>query len=128
LPVWYNCYMSTSLDVVAIGDTTQDIFLKMSVGSLQCDINDANCHLCFDYGDKIVVDQKTDIAAVGNAANHAMGVSRLGLQSALYTVVGDDDQGHKSLSVLKENKVKTDYVVFDKKHGTNLSIVINFRS
>lgn len=120
--------MSTSLDVVAIGDTTQDIFLKMSEGSLQCDVNDANCHLCFDYGDKIAVDQKTDIPAVGNAANHAIGVARLGLKSALYTVVGDDDQGHKALSVLEENKVTTDYVVFDKKNGTNLSIVINFRS
>lgn len=121
-------HMSVHLDVIAIGDTTQDIFLKMHDASLQCGLDGGNCKICFDYADKIAVDQKTDIPAVGNAANHAIGVARLGLQSALYTVVGDDDQGHKALSVLQDNKVATSYVTFDKDRGTNLSIVINYRS
>lgn len=115
-------------DVIAIGDTTQDIFLQMSDASLQCDLDGNNCKICFDYADKIAVEKKTDIAGVGNAANHAIGVARLGLRSALYTVVGDDDQGHKAKRILEENKVDTKYVMFDKKRSTNLSIVINFRS
>lgn len=115
-------------DVVAIGDTTQDIFLKMNDASVQCDIDGENCKILFDYADKIAVEQKTDVPAVGNAANHAIGIARLGLKSAIYTVVGDDDQGKKAESVFKENGVDTDYLSFDKKHGTNLSIVINFRS
>ena len=115
-------------NVIAIGDTTQDIFLKMSDASLQCGLDGANCKICFDYADKIAVNQKTDVPCVGNAANHAIGISRLGLQAALYTVVGDDDQGHKAQQVLEQNKVNTEYVTFDKKNGTNLSIVINYKS
>jgi len=115
-------------DVIAIGDTTQDIFLKMSDASLQCDVSTDQCKICFDYADKIAVDTKTDIPAVGNAANHAIGISRMGLAAALYTVVGDDDQGHKTQEVLKKNGVAADYVVLDSEHGTNLSIVINHKS
>lgn len=116
------------LDVLAIGDTTQDIFLEMSDASLQCDLDGKNCRLCFDYANKIAVDRKTDVPAVGNAANHAVGAARLGLKAGLYTVVGDDVQGHLAADVLTENKVATDYVVFDSERGTNFSAVINFKS
>jgi sugar/nucleoside kinase (ribokinase family) len=119
---------NTTFDVVAVGDTTQDIFLQMSDASLQCGLDGKNCKICFDFADKIAVDKKTDIPAVGNAANHAIGVARLGLRSALYAVVGEDAQGKRAKEVLEENKVDTRYLTFDQKHGTNLSIVINFRS
>ena len=125
----YNEHMNIpSLDVLAVGDTTQDIFLKMHEAGLQCDLDGNNCKICFDYADKIAVEKKTDIPAVGNAAKNAIGVARLGLKAALYTVVGDDDQGHKAKSVLEENHVATDYVAYDKERGTNLSIVINYKS
>jgi len=114
-------------DVIAIGDTTQDVFLLMSDASLQCDLDGENCRLCFDYADKIAVDKKTDISAVGNAANNAIGVARLGLRSAIYTVVGDDVQGRIAKDVLQENGVEVQYVVFDKEHGTNFSAVINYK-
>ncbi len=115
-------------DVIAVGDTTQDVFLEMSDASLQCDKDDDNCKICFDYADKIAVDKMTDVPAVGNAANHAIGISRMGLRSGLYTVVGDDDQGHKAQEILARNGVDTRYVAFDKDHGTNFSAVINFKS
>lgn len=115
-------------DVIAIGDTTQDIFLNMHDASLQCDMDGANCKICFDFANKIAVEGKTDIPAVGNAANHAIGVSRLGLASAIYTVVGYDDQGEKTREIFTQNKVDTRYLAFDKEHGTNLSVVISFRA
>ena len=118
----------SEFDVIAIGDTTQDIFLEMSDVNVQCDINEKNCQLCFDYADKIAVDKKTDIAAVGNAANNAIGVARLGLRSAIYTVVGEDDQGRKAEAVFKENGVDPSYLSFDKEHGTNLSVVVNVKA
>lgn len=117
----------TTFDVIAVGDTTQDIFLKMTDASLQCDLDGKNCRLCFDYADKIPVDQKTDIPAVGNAANHAIGIARLGLRSTIYTIVGDDEQGHHSKKVFEDDAVNTEYISFDKKRGTNLSVVINFK-
>lgn len=114
-------------DVVAIGDTTQDVFLEMSDASVQCDLDGENCKISFDYADKIAVDRKTDVPAVGNAANNAIGVARLGLKASIYTIVGDDVQGHLAAEVFKENKVDTANVVFDQAHGTNLSVVINYR-
>jgi len=114
-------------DVIAIGDTTQDIFLQMSDASVHCDLDGHNCRICFDYADKIGVDKKTDIPAVGNAANHAIGVARLGLRAGVYTVVGNDEQGEKAKQVFAENNVDARYVTFDENRGTNLSIVINYR-
>ncbi len=116
------------MDIVAVGDTTEDIFLGLHDASLQCDIDGANCKLCLDYADKIAVESKVIIPAVGNAANHAIGVARLGLSSALYTVLGKDDQGEKAKMILEQNRVDTSFLSFDEKHGTNLSIVINFRT
>lgn len=113
--------------MIAIGDTTQDIFLGMSEASLQCDMNGKECKICFDYADKIAVDTKTDIPAVGNAANHAIGIARQDLRVALYTIVGDDVQGHLAHDVLHDERVSTDYVQFDAKHGTNFSAVINYK-
>jgi len=119
---------STTFDVIAIGDTTQDIFLGMTDATGQCDLDGDNCRICFDYADKIAVDTKTDVPAVGNAANHAVGIARMGLRSAIYTVVGDDVQGHLSEDVFRENGVDPRYLAFDKEHGTNFSCVINFNA
>lgn len=116
------------MDVVAVGDTTEDIFLGLHDASLQCDIDGANCKLCLDYADKIAVESKTVIPAVGNAANHAIGIARLGLQAGLYTVVGNDDQGKKAKEILDQNHVDISFLTFDEQRGTNLSIVINFRT
>ncbi len=116
-----------SFDIVAVGDTTQDIFLEMDDLSVMCDLDGDNCRICFDYADKIPVNKKTDIPAVGNAANNTIGIARLGLRAGIYTVVGNDEQGQKAKGVFAENNVDTRYVEMDDVHGTNLSIVINYR-
>lgn len=120
--------MNKAFDVIAIGDTTQDVFLQMSDASLQCDVDGKNCRLCFDYAEKIGVDKKTDVPAVGNAANHAIGVARLGFRAAIYSVVGDDTQGKISKDVFAENGVDTSYLTFDSQHSTNFSTVINYKA
>ncbi len=117
----------TAFEVIAIGDTTEDIFLEMHDASVQCDLDGENCRISFDYADKIAVEKKTDIPAVGNAANHAIGAARLGLRASVYTVVGDDEQGQRARHIFAENNVDPRYVVFDQMRGTNLSVVINYR-
>lgn len=115
------------MDVIAVGDSTQDIFLGMHEASVQCDLDGHNCRICFDYAEKIPVDTKTNVPGVGNAANHAIGISRLGLQATLYTVIGNDAQGEEAKKVFEREKVDTRHVVTDTAHGTNLSVVINYR-
>ncbi len=114
--------------MIAIGDTTQDIFLGMSEASVQCNLDGEKCIICFDYANKIPVDSKTDVPAVGNAANHAIGIARQNLRAAIYTVVGDDVQGHIAHDVFHDEGVETEYVQFDPKHGTNFSCVINYHA
>lgn len=113
--------------MIAIGDTTQDIFLGMSEANVQCNLDGAKCQICFNYADKIPVDTKTDVPAVGNAANHAIGIARQDLRVALYTIVGDDIQGHLAHDVLHDEQVDTAYVQFDPHNGTNFSAVINYK-
>ncbi|MEK7556352.1 MAG: carbohydrate kinase family protein [Patescibacteria group bacterium] len=120
--------VKTPHDVIAVGDTTEDVFLQMEDASLQCGLKgNGECLICFDFAEKVPVQKKTDVPAVGNAANHAIGVSRLGLASAIYTVVGDDVQGRAADDIFKQNGVDTRYLAFDMERGTNYSVVINYK-
>jgi len=118
----------TKYDMIAIGDTTQDVFLEMTDADVQCDDQGENCKLCLDFADKIAVDKKTDVSAVGNAANHAIGMARLGLRASIYSIVGDAVQGHLADKVFQENGVDTAYLAFDKERETNFSAIINFKA
>ncbi|MFC1633029.1 carbohydrate kinase family protein [Patescibacteria group bacterium] len=115
------------LDCIAIGDTTLDVFLKVNDsgdGSETCHIDKDNKLLCFGLGDKIPVEKLTYVPAVGNAANHAFGVKRLGLSTAIYSYLGNDVAGQQSLEVFKEEGINTDYMQ-TVEGATNYSTVIN---
>lgn len=115
------------MDVIAVGDSTQDVFLGMHEATVQCDLDGHNCRICFDYAEKIPVDSKTNVPGVGNAANHAFGITRLGLQAGLYTILGNDAQGEEAKKVFEAEGIHTNYVVTDEAHGTNLSVIINYQ-
>lgn len=114
-------------DIISIGDTTLDVFLTLEDAKIQCDNNQEDCLLCVSYPDKVSVKSKTDVPAVGNAANVAVGSSRLGLKAALYTMLGKDATGKESFKRLTSEGVFKDYITFDKKKGTNYSVVLNFQ-
>lgn len=114
-------------DIIAIGDSTVDVFLKIHEANVMCNLDTEACQLCVSYADKIPVDTMKRMDAVGNAANHAVGVSRLGFKAAIVTIIGSDDSGRAIMKKLKEEKVSTEYVTVDKKQGTNYSTVLNYR-
>lgn len=114
-------------DVVSVGDSTVDYFLKIHDAQVKCDINTEECQICLHYADKIPVDQLVRVPLAGNAANFAVGASRLGLKLALYTNVGDDPFGKEMLSHLKTEGVSDEYIVVNKGQESNFSTVINFR-
>ncbi len=114
-------------DFIAIGDSTLDVFLQLSEASLSCQINKEQCLLCLEYAEKIPVDKVTQIPGAGNASNAAVGASRMGLRSAIVSVLGKDDLGKEILLGWKKEKVGTKYVTIDTKRGTNYSTVLNFK-
>ncbi len=114
-------------DIIAIGDSTVDVFLFLDDASVQCEVKKDECKLCINYADKVPVRQMARVDGVGNAANNAVGVSRLGLRAALYSIIGHDMSGHAVLKTLKAENVATKFIVEDKKRGTNYSTVIDYK-
>lgn len=114
-------------DLIAIGDTTLDIFLEIEDASINCELERETCKLILNYADKIPVKMMTRIPGAGNSANNAVGSSRLGLKSTIYTIVGNDSTGLEIIQNFKNEHVGTDYIEIDSTHGTNHSTVINFQ-
>lgn len=119
--------MHKTFDLISIGDTTIDVFLEIDDATISCTIHKKVCQLCVNYADKIPVKKITKVLAVGNAANNAVGASRLGLKTALYTILGGDDTGKEIFDTLQSEGIATNYIVLDKNKGTNYSTVINFK-
>ncbi|MBF8280497.1 MAG: PfkB protein [Candidatus Magasanikbacteria bacterium] len=110
-------------DLVSIGDSTIDTLLSIDDAEVNCSIRKDRCLFCVNYADKIAVNSLHRSVA-GNAANNAIGSSRLGMKTALYTIVGKDEAGDWIVSKLKQERVSTHYVHRDE--HTNASTVINF--
>ncbi len=114
-------------DLIAIGDVTIDTFIKLDpVASLHCDTHH-RCSLAIPFGTKLGV---ADVQKLwgGNSGNIAVGSSRLGLKSALYSEVGDDTDGKTIFDSLQQNKVSTKYFVRDKQRKTNVHYVLDYKA
>lgn len=116
----------TVYDVISLGDATLDVFVALQEASVLCNLQKDVCQLCLSYADKIPV-EKVQRLIGGNAANNAVGSSRLGLKAAFYSIVGNDDTGRKILETIRREKVSCEYVRIDKKQESNYSVVLNFK-
>ncbi|MBI3558973.1 carbohydrate kinase family protein [Candidatus Gottesmanbacteria bacterium] len=96
-------------DFVCVGDATRDLFLFLKE---KPEFN----------GGKIPVD---DIAwsLGGNGANVSVGLTRLGLKTALVTVFGDDDRGAWIKRELLKNNINLEFSL-TKNQQSNLSVVL----
>ena len=113
-------------DIVSVGDATIDHFFFIHDASVVCDINKEDCKLTINYADKLAVDKYLRFTA-GNAMNHAISSSLLGLKTAFYTVVGEDSAGSDITNQLQKYGVGLEYVQKDKESSTNVSCVISFQ-
>ena len=118
------------LDLIAIGDVTEDVFVQVTPAThvaLRCQHDQIQCELCFPFGTKLAI-ERVDKLIGGNAGNVAIGSRRLGLKSALYAEVGNDDQGQKIVQSLKNDKVSIKYFSLKKGEKTNYSVVLNYNA
>lgn len=113
-------------DLIAVGDSTIDTFIKIHDASVECDINHQACRICVKYGEKIPVDSIA-YGVAGNAANVVVGCSMLGLKTAIYTHAGYDWQGQMIIKNFSEKGVSEDFVVIEKGQSSNLSVVLTFQ-
>lgn len=113
-------------DIITIGDTTIDTFIHLSEALVNCTIDHDQCMLCINYADKIPVEE-TLWTVAGNSANAAVGFSRLGFKTGIYTHVGDDDPGGQVARQFRQEQVSREYLKIDQGKKTNHSTVLNFK-
>lgn len=114
-----------NLDLLSIGDASEDVYLTPTESETLCSLNDKECKICFDYGDKIPV-RSLEFCLGGNAANNAVGVTRLGVKTALVLTLGDDLIGRDIVQRLTTEKVDLTYVVKQTSTTSNYSTVVNY--
>ena len=119
--------MKKTFDIISVGDATLDVFLEISEATVSCKLNTDDCQFCINYADKIPVDTVTRVPGSGNASNNAVGSSRLGMKTAIVSILGNDETGGIILDRWKKEKVGTRHVSMDRNHGTNYSTVLNFQ-
>jgi ribokinase len=119
--------MENRFDIIVIGDSTIDTFIKIHDASVACDLNTKECKICIKYGSKIPVESIAHGVA-GNAANVAVACSNLGLKSGIYTNLGADKQGELIKNALVARGVLPDYIVESGDKSSNLSVVLTFQN
>ncbi|MBI2099493.1 carbohydrate kinase family protein [Candidatus Uhrbacteria bacterium] len=118
--------MENQHHILSIGDATIDKFVKLKDASVLCTLEREKCMLCLSFADKIPI-IRLDEKVAGNALNNAVGSARLGLDAALYTVLGSDDTAKKVIDRMEKEKVAGDYVVIQKGTNSNYSVVLNYK-
>lgn len=110
--------------MIAIGDPTIDTFLF--VDDVEVKKINGQLKAIISWGDKLPV-HKFARTVAGNAANAAVGASRLGLKTAFYTVLAHDTGGREIVHKMRKEKVAADYIVIDEHHPTNASTVLSHK-
>lgn len=116
----------SSYDVLTIGDAKLDTFLTLNDAHGKVRLDEKSGELCFKHGEKIIVDH-TYFSLGGNAANVAVGLTRLGLRTAIAAGIGDDEFALKIVNILAREQI--DRAFLRQAHGQNssVSIIINFK-
>lgn len=114
------------MDIIMIGDSTIDEFLKIDDAEVLCSKDKINCKICLPFGSKISVSEySTSIA--GNSINTGVGLSKLGLKVFLDSELGNDNFGNQIIEELFKRGVDTTYVRLNANKITNVHQIIFFQ-
>ena len=117
-------------DLIAIGDTATDVFIKLEEDSrakVEGQPDTPDYRISLPFAAKIPYKDAVTIAGVGNAPNSAVSAANLGLRSALLAHVGDDQPGKDTLAELKERGVDTALMVTELGKHTNYSYILWYK-
>lgn len=114
------------IDVICVGDAKLDIFLTIDEKNSHVKLDNSTRELRFGHGEKIEV-KKMSLSVGGNAANVAVGVSRLGFKSALVAEIGKDEFSQKIINSLKEENVDLELVKQIANEDSSITVAISFK-
>jgi len=118
--------MNENYDLLSIGDSSMDVFITPTESETLCMLDDKECLICFSYGDKIPV-KNLEFSVGGNAANLAVGATRLKLNVGLVLTLGDDIVGKQIVEKLQIEGVEMTYVITQPGTDSNYSTVVNYQ-
>jgi sugar/nucleoside kinase (ribokinase family) len=116
-------------DLISIGDCVINIFVPLEQAKVILDKESRQEMLSLPYGSKVPVDNTISVVG-GNASNNAIGASRLGMKTAIYTNVGkrdDDEADHRIVEKLRKEKVDTRYVIENRNLPSNHHVVLTYK-
>lgn len=113
------------IELLSIGDVTMDVFLDPAEHDEFCNVETKDQYICFSYGDKIPV-KHIEYSIGGNAANNAVGVSRLGINAGIVTTLGNDATGNEVYAMLEAESVDMTYAAKQENAGSNYSTIISY--
>lgn len=113
------------LDILCVGDSVIDIFLKIPSSNPKFSLDREKNQLRINYGDKISV-EKYVIEIGGNATNTAVGISRLGLSVGLCAELGKDEFSQKIINNLKRGNVSMDFLTQDENKQTSITVALSY--
>lgn len=111
--------------IICIGSVCKDIFFPTSEGLLIETPEDvlAQKKIAFELGAKYKIEKRTE-ALGGCAANVAVGLSRLGIDSGCYSKIGDDYIGDWILEQLEKNKVGSELIKKEENCASDMSAIV----
>lgn len=118
--------MKPKIDFLAIGDTVTDAFIELQNAEVHCNIDNEGCTISMPFGAKIPYKSVDVLRGVGNAANAAIAAGRLGLTSALITIVGNDEEGQRIHEHFKKESIMTDFITTQDGVPTNYHYVLRY--
>jgi sugar/nucleoside kinase (ribokinase family) len=114
-------------DVIVIGDILTDRILQITDPTIVASIDETKHIVSLPYPSKTQLTHPPLVHGGGNAYNMSIAMSKLGLNTALYSMIGNDESGQLLGSELKEHKVNTDLVQIDPANSTNSSYILSIR-
>jgi len=118
--------MPHNFDVACVGNAKIDTFLTLHKANEHLRLIKETGELCIKSGEKITVD-KAEILLGGDAANVAVGTSRLGLNTAIVAEIGKDEFAQKIISTLNQENVDTSNILQTEGQQSSFSTIINYR-
>ena len=115
-------------DLIAIGDITNDAFIKLNETSAHANLNNQKTELCLSFGEKLPYDFLKEVNATGNAANASIVAKRLGLNIALITNLGDDEKGVICKNKLESEGINTEFIKTHTGIKTNYNFVLWYKT
>ncbi len=120
--------MKQKYDLVCIGDVVMDAFITLKEAKVEWDKKHEHPELEMEFATKIPYESLTVATAVGNASNVAVGASRLGLNTAIITAIGNDHYGTEVTDWYRKEGVSTEYVKVNRGLPTNYHFVLTYQA